>query len=287
MDMTTYPTPDPIKARVELALGSVQITAGPTGETVIGVEPTDPASERDRRAAQATRVTCTDGQLDVVGPRGNGLGLGRRPGSVQVSIALPTGSSLRANVAAGAVQADVALGEVSARVSAGDITVLDASTADLKSGFGDVTARNVGGDMRCSSGSGEIRVDRIDGQALLKNANGDTWIGEGGSTMRVKSANGDIRVDRACRDLVASTANGNVRVGSIERGSIVLRTSAGNIDLGIPPGVSARVDLRTGFGTVRNNLDVTDVPDAGDRTVEVDAQTSYGDVTLTRALLTS
>jgi DUF4097 and DUF4098 domain-containing protein YvlB len=283
--MTTYPTPDPIKARVEVALGSIQITAGPVGETVIGVEPTDPSSERDRQAAADTRVTCTDGRLDIVGPHSSGLGLGRKPGSVQVSIGLPAGSSLRANVAAGAVQADVALGEVSARVSAGDITLQDASTADLKSGYGTVTARNVSGDVRCSTGSGDIRVDRIDGQALLKNANGDTWVGDGGSTMRVKSANGDIRVGRARRDLVASTANGNVRVGSVERGSVLLRTAAGNIDLGIPQGTAARVDLRTGFGTVHNNLSAADAPEASDRTVEVDAQTSYGDVTVTRASL--
>jgi DUF4097 and DUF4098 domain-containing protein YvlB len=281
--MTSYATPDPIRARVELAVGSVQLSAGPHGETVVAVEPTDPDSDRDRQAAEAARVTCADGRLEVIGPKSTGIPLGRKPGSIDVSIGLPPGSSLRANVAAGVLHADVPLGEVSVRTSAGDITLHDAGTADLKSGFGTVTARHVAGDARCSTGSGDIHIDRIDGQALVKNANGDTWIGEGGSSMRVKSANGDIRVDRARRDLVASTANGNVRIGSVERGSVLLRTAAGNIDLGIPQGIAARVDLRTGFGTVHNNLGTADGPDASDRTVEVDAQTSYGDVTLVRA----
>jgi DUF4097 and DUF4098 domain-containing protein YvlB len=279
--MTTYATPDPIKARVELAVGCVQLTAGPVGETVVAVEPTDPNNERDRATADATRITCADGRLEVVGPRSSGL-LGRKPGSIQVSIGLPSGSSLRANVAAGVVRADVPLGEVSAKISAGDINLHDLSTADLRSGFGAVTARHVAGDARCSTGSGDIHIERVDGNALLKNANGDTWIGDGGSTTRVKSANGDIHIERAHADLYASTANGNVQIGSVERGSVLLRTAAGNIELGIQQGTAARVDLRTGFGTVHNHLDAADAPAASDRTVEVDAQTSYGDVALTR-----
>jgi hypothetical protein len=281
--MTTYATPDPIKARIELAVGSLQLSAGPHGETVVAVEPTDPNDERDRQAAAAARVTCADGRLEVIGPKSTGISLGRKPGSIDVVVGLPPGSSVRANVAAGALRADVPLGDVSARVSAGDITLHDADTADLKSGLGAVTARHVAGDARCSTGSGDIHIDRIDGAALVKNANGDTWIGEGGSTTRVKAANGDIQIDRARADLSASTANGNVHVGSVEQGSVLLRTAAGNIDLGIPQGTAARVDLRTGFGAVHNNLGTADGPNASDRTVEVDAQTSYGDVTLVRA----
>ena len=116
----------------------------------------------------------------------------------------------------------------------------------------------------------------------MKNSNGDTRIGQSGGALRVKSANGLISVDRAQGDVVATTANGNLRIGSAERGSVQLKTSLGRIEVGIPTGTSARLDLSTSFGVVRNDLDATDQPAAGERTVEVHAQTSAGDIDVVR-----
>jgi DUF4097 and DUF4098 domain-containing protein YvlB len=284
--MTTFPTTDPVRARVDIEMGDIRVVAGAAGETVVDVVPTDPSSEKDRRAADATRVTCSDDRLEVIGPRRNALiGPSRKSGSIQVSIALPAGSALEARTSMGSIVTDGALGEVSAKTSMGDVQLQDATSADLKSGFGDVTARHVAGDVRCSTGSGAISIDRVDGMALVKNSNGDTWLGVGGSTTRVKSANGDITVERAPGDVMATTALGNVSVGSAERGALMLRTSAGRIGLGIPHGTAARLDLRTGYGTVRNELESSDGPVAGDRTVDVDAQTSAGDIDVVRAIV--
>jgi DUF4097 and DUF4098 domain-containing protein YvlB len=253
--MTTFPTPAPVRAKVDIELGDVRVTGSATDETVVEVVPTDPSSEKDRRAADATRVSCADGRLEVIGPRRSGLiGPTRKSGSVQVSVELPAGSALEARTAMGSIATAGSLGEVSAKTSMGDVQLTDATSADLKSGFGDVSARHVAGDVRCSTGSGAISIDRVDGSALVKNSNGDTWLGVGGWSTRVKSANGDITVERAPGDLMATTALGNVNVGSAESGAVMLRTSAGRIDLGIPYGTAARLDLRTGYGTVRNEL---------------------------------
>jgi DUF4097 and DUF4098 domain-containing protein YvlB len=203
---------------------------------------------------------------------------------VQVSVSLPSGSALEARTSLGLIATDGPLGEVSAKTSAGDVHLQDATSADLKSGLGTVTARRVAGDVRCSTGSGAIRIDRVEGMALVKNSNGDTWLGDVSSTVRIKSANGDITVESAHDDLMATTANGNVRVGSVERGSVMLRTSMGSIHLGIPHGTAARLGLRTSYGNVRNELESTDGPAAGDRTVDVDAQTSAGDIDVVRAV---
>ena len=56
----------------------------------------------------------------------------------------------------------------------------------------------------------------------------------------------------------------------------------GRIEVGIPTGTAALLDLSTSFGTVRNGLESVGGPAAGERTVEVHAQTSAGDIDVVR-----
>lgn len=284
--MTTFPTPTPVRARIELELGDIRVVADAEGESVVDVTPTDPSSEKDRRTAEQTRVTCTDGRLDVVGPKHSALiGPTRKSGSVLVTVRVPAGSALEAKTSLGVITADGPFAEVGAKTGAGDVTVQEAGVVDLKSGLGALSAGQVDGDARCTAGSGTVRISRVGGNALVKNSNGDTWIGDAGPSTRVKSANGTITVERARGDLMATTANGDLRIGCVDQGQVMLRTSLGRIELGIPYGTAAKLGLRTSFGAVRNGLDATDGPASGDRTVEVDAQTSAGDIDVVRALV--
>ena len=127
-----------------------------------------------------------------------------------------------------------------------------------------------------------MHIDRIGGRAEVKNSNGDTRIGDSGGPLRVKAANGDIRIDRAQGDVHATSANGNLSVGSAASGAVALKTSLGRIEVGIPAGTSALLDLKTSYGAVHNTLAATDRPAAGDRTVEVEAHTSAGDIDIVR-----
>jgi DUF4097 and DUF4098 domain-containing protein YvlB len=283
---TTFPTPDPVRARIVIELGDITVAVGSSAETLVDVVPTDPARDVDRTAADQTRVTCTDGRLEVLGPRHSALiGPTRKSGSVRVRVTLPAGSAVEARTSLGAIATDGPLGEVAAKTGAGDVLVDVATTADLSSGVGAVTAGNVDGDLRCSTGSGPIRVDRVGCTALVKNSNGDTWIGEAGTSTRVKAANGRVTVELARGDVNATTANGSLRVGCAQSGSVQLRTSLGSIELGIPYGTAARLGLRTSHGRVRSELDQAAGPVEGERTLEVDAQTSAGDIDVVRAVL--
>jgi hypothetical protein len=283
---TTFPTPDPVRARVVIELGDISVAVGSSAETVVDVAPTDPGRDADRAAADQTRVTCTDGRLEVLGPRHSALiGPTRKSGSVRVRVMLPAGSAVEARTSLGGIATDGPLGEVGAKTGAGDVLVDVATAADLSSGVGAVTAGSVDGDLRCSTGSGAIRVDRVAGTALVKNSNGDTWIGEAGLSTRVKAANGRVVIELARGDVTATTANGSLRVGCAQSGAVQLRTSLGSIGLGIPYGTAARLGLRTSFGRVRSELDQAAGPVEGERTLEVDAQTSAGDIDVVRAVL--
>nr|BFE75697.1 hypothetical protein GCM10020092_089980 [Actinoplanes digitatis] len=67
------------------------------------------------------------------------------------------------------------------------------------------------------------------------------------------------------------------------RGSVVLGTAAGDLDVGIADGTAAWLEMNTGFGHLRNLLENATRPDGAAETVEVRGRTSYGDITVHRS----
>ncbi len=143
--------------------------------------------------------------------------------------------------------------------------------------------QHVAGGAAVSSGSGRIRLGRIEGTAVIKNSNGDIHVAEVTGDLRAKAANGDITVGRADADVTASSARGDVRVAGIRRGTAELSTGFGDIEIGVEAGTAARLDVHTRFGTVRNQMDAADRPEPADQTAEVRARTGYGDIVIRRA----
>lgn len=279
--MPTYSTPDPIQAVVEFAVGEARISASDRDDTVVEVRPSDANHDADVQAAERTRVEFVAGRLEVKGPKQ------RRPfgkaGSIDVTVALPTGSRLSGTSGMGTFRSEGQLGNSRLSTGAGDILLAGTGTLDANSGVGAVTVEEVDGTADVSTGSGRIRLGAVSGNAEIKNSNGDTWVGEVRGDLRVKSANGSVDVDRAQGGVEATTANGALRVGGLTQGSASLKTALGAVEIGIADGTAAQLDLHTTLGTVRNQMEVTDRPDPADQVVEVYARTGYGDITIRRS----
>ena len=281
--MPTFSTPTPVSASIEIAVGDVRITATDRDDTVVEVRPSDASREADVRAAEQIRVDLVDGRLRVVGPRRRLVGPSKKTGSVEIVIDLPTGSHVDADTSLGSIDSTGRLGECKIATAMGDVRLQDTAALDVSTSIGTIDLRAVAGDLGCTTGSGAVRIAEVDGRAYVKNSNGDTWIGEVRSDLRIKAANGDISVDHAHDNVVAATANGSVRVACLERGTVELKTALGQIDVGILAGTAARLTLHTSFGAVHNHLDATARPEPTETTVDVHAQTGYGDIVITRA----
>jgi DUF4097 and DUF4098 domain-containing protein YvlB len=202
-------------------------------------------------------------------------------GLVDVTIELPTGSSVDAKTGAGSFRADGEFGEVSARSGAGDIYVDRASARHLVSGAGRLTLESCTGDTLLVT-AGDMEIGLIDGSAQVKNLNGRTQIGEVTGSHKVKSANGDIVIDRTHRDVQGRTANGNIEIGQLVRGTVSLATASGAIDIGIAEGTAAWVDVGTQYGQVHNTLEPTGGPETGEK-LEIRARTAFGDISVHRS----
>lgn len=281
--MPAFATPEPITATVDVVVGDVGISAGDRRDTTVAVRPSDAANPEDVKAADATRVEYADGKLLVRAPkppawRGRSAG-----GSVDVAIALPAGSYVRGTAGSADFRCDGRLGDCRIKTGIGHVRVEEADTLSVKSGTGDISVDRVTGHADITTASGDVRLRALDRGAVVKNSNGDTWVGEAGGDLRLKAANGGITVDQASADVGAKSANGDVRVGEVARGTVVVETHLGDVEVGIRAGTAAWLDVSAAAGRVYNALETAEPPgDAAER-VEVRARTSLGNVVIGRA----
>ncbi|GAB3961651.1 DUF4097 family beta strand repeat-containing protein [Actinoallomurus acanthiterrae] len=284
--MPTFASPEPISATVDvLLIGEFRITASDRTDTVVEVRPADASKASDVRAAEETKVEYTDGRLLVKGPRRRAsmiLGPGK-DAAVQVDVELPAGSDLHASSGLGSIHCEGRLGDCELSSGAGGIWIEDARTLQAKTGGGDVTAGRVAGDVKITTGVGEVRLRHADGAVTIKTSSGATWVGEAAGDIQIRSASGDIVIDRAHADIEAKTSAGKIRIGEVSQGTVVMQTSAGQLEVGVREGTAAWLDVHSTAGSVRNMLDTTDGPGEADRTVEVRARTSLGDIVIRRA----
>jgi hypothetical protein len=283
--MPTFATPEPISVALDLVVGDARIAATDRTDTVVEVRPSDPGHETDVRAAEQTRIEYDAGRLLVKAPRQRRLGLFGRPGSVDVVIELPAGSQVQGESSVGAFRSTGRLGESRFKTSVGEVELDETGPVDVDTGAGTVVIDRATGPAKVHTGSGRVRVGAVDGTVVIKNSNGDSWVGEATGKVRVNAANGSIAVGRAGAGVDVTTANGDLRVDALSRGTAVLRTSVGQIEIGIDAGTAARLDVLTQFGRVRSELDAADSPAPSDETAEVRARTSYGDIVIRRSAL--
>ncbi|EWM14914.1 DUF4097 family beta strand repeat-containing protein [Kutzneria sp. 744] len=281
--MPTFATPEPISVTIELSVGQVQVIAGDRTDTIVDVQPSAPSDESDVEAAQRVRVDYANGALQVVGPKGRMFDFSRKTRSVDVTIELPAGSSLHGDVSVGNLNGTGRLGRCEFKTSAGSIRLERTGAVVLHTSIGNVTVGSVGGNADVHSSSGKIQLGEVKGALEVKNSNGDTEIGTADGTVRVRASNGAIGLERAGSSVDAKTSNGNIQVGEVARGSVVLGTSMGDLEIGIAAGTAAWLDVNTSFGQVRNQLDNAASPEDSDETVEVRANTSMGTITIHRS----
>jgi len=264
--MSTYDTPEPIAVRIEAAAGSVRLVATDRSDTVVSVRAHDESRPADVRAAEQTRVDYDDGKLTVSVRRGFAL---FRGGAVDVDIALPSRSTVKAAVASADVDAD---GEFS------DCKITSAS--------GDLDVDVVRGNLKAATASGSIAVRSVAGNVSVATASGNATIGDIDGDLTFKAASGDLGVGRLSGGLRAKTASGSVTVATALRGDISVSTASGEVGVGVVEGTAARLDLITGSGAVNNLLEHTDGPADGDDTLLIQVRTGSGDIDIHRAVAT-
>lgn len=282
LNMPSFDTPHPISATIEVVAGDVRLTASERATTTVAVEPTDASNDEDRKAAELTRVEYADNRLLVKTPRLRSWRPRSHGGSVSVTVELPAGSDVHGDAGLADFHAEGPLGQTRIKTGLGQIRLETAAALNLRTGIGDITVERATKHAELTAGSGEIRVRELGDSAVIKNSNGDTWVGSAAGDLRLHAANGDIAVDRSQASVGAKSANGDVRLGEAVRGTVVLESKLGDVEVGIPEGTAAWLDVRSTAGRVHNSLEAAQAPEQGAETVEVRARTTAGNVVIRR-----
>ncbi|MFI0982660.1 DUF4097 family beta strand repeat-containing protein [Streptomyces sp. NPDC021093] len=140
--------------------------------------------------------------------------------------------------------------EVTVQLPAGSRVEAKTATAEFR-GVGRL------GDVSYESAHGSVKLDETDGARLALQA-------------------GDIQVGRLGGPAEISTQKGDLRITEAVRGEVVLRTEAGEINIGAARGVSATLDAGTAYGRIHNSLKNADGATAA---LNIRATTSYGSIT--------
>ncbi|WP_215456414.1 DUF4097 family beta strand repeat-containing protein [Streptomyces sp. ATCC 21386] len=278
--MPSYETPEAITAIVEYAIGNARIIATDGTETFVDVQPSNPSSEADLKAVKQTKVNCSGGVLTVKGPR-KSTPFGK-VGGIDITVSLPTGSTLEGTTQVGDFHCSGRLGETRLKTSVGDLHVEETTTARLKSELGMVHLDRATASVEIIA-AGRVTVGTVEGGLIVKNGNGDTELAEVTGTLEASAANGRIDVGTAHSDVEAKSANGGIRLGRVTRGRVTLRGSVGDLEVGIPETTAAWLDVHTDVGVLRSALGTAEGPGDATDTVEVTARTAVGDIHIRRA----
>jgi hypothetical protein len=280
--MPTFQTPEPILAVIDVVVADVRIRAGDQETTTVEIVPSDPANAEDVKTAEQTRVEYTPPQLLVKTPKLRSWSIRSTGRSIDVTIELPAGSRVHGSGSMASFDSDGPLGECRFKTGLGDIRLERVESLDAKTGAGDIDIGNVAGRAEINAGSGDVRVRALGNGAAIKNSNGATWVGDAAGDLRLNAANGSIAVEKSAASVVAKSANGDVRLGEVVRGSVVLETKMGDLEVGVPEGTAAWLDVRSTAGRVHNTLNSADVPEGCAETAEVRARTTIGDILIRR-----
>ncbi|MDQ0578832.1 DUF4097 family beta strand repeat-containing protein [Streptomyces rishiriensis] len=127
--------------------------------------------------------------------------------------------------------------------------------------------------VEAKAASAEFRgVGRL-GDVVIEGSHGSIKLDETASA-RLTLLAGDVSVGRLNGPAEISTKKGDIRIAEAVRGTVELRTDAGEVSVGAARGVSASLDAGTAYGRIHNALKNTE----GVADLNIHATTAYGDI---------
>jgi hypothetical protein len=279
--MPTFPATSPVPVVVDVPFGNLHVVASERDDVVVTVLPADPAKSGSVRAAEETRVQRDGDAVTIIYPSSwKQYVLPFAAGGAKVTIELPIGSHLSGK--AGSLYSEGLLGNVDLTLNGGDVRIDEASRLDLKVSAGSVVVGRATGPTSMKVSAGGVRITEFSGEGTVRASNGTTTVGSVTGTLDVVGAHAEITVGRVHGTLSVKSAHAGIRVDSVESGSVTLTTSYGSIEVDVPEGTAAWLDIASEHGTVRNQLTPTDGPVENEATAEIHASTGWGDVIVRR-----
>jgi DUF4097 and DUF4098 domain-containing protein YvlB len=226
-------------------------------------------------------VVQLDGhQLSVIAPKRNG-GIFGSDARADVHVVMPAHGTLVAKVGSSSVAGHGPLAHASVHSGSGDVSMeLVEGQADFQAGSGDLHLVELLGETRLKTGSGDVVVELSAAPLVVATGSGDVRVQRADGPLAVKTGSGDAVVGETAADVSWSTGSGDLRVDVARRGRVTVKGASGDVCLGVPHGTPVWTDITTVSGRISSELAPTGEPADGQDFLEVRARTASGDITL-------
>lgn len=220
--MHAFDTTTPVTVDLEIPGGSIHLVASDRADLTVDVVPTG-SSKADRKAAEQATVAFADGVLRIRAGE-NAVPLLGPSGSVDVTVELPTGSSLTGRAAGAGLRTTGSLGEITFEGAYGTTVIEAATRVGLTALDGDIEVQELRGDSEISTQRGNLRIAQAHaGKVVLSTMSGDISIAAAPGVSAVLDAGtalgrltNTLRNDGApALDIRATTGHGSIDARSL------------------------------------------------------------------------
>ncbi len=256
------------------------------GSGTIDVTATDTTRTELRitgRNADQVMVTQDGDRISVVPPKVRSGFFGGDQ-KLDMQLVVPSRSRLVVKSGSADVTATGTLAATKIKSGSGDVRLDRVDEVGvIDTGSGDVIIAEAEGEVRIRSGSGDAVLEQVTAALSISTGSGDIRIARAAGPVVVKTGSGDLEIGDTDNDVAMTTGSGDVRIRTAHRGRISSKGASGDVTIGIPAGTPVWTDITTVTGSVRSGLPQVGEPEPGAPHVELHATTVSGDVALVPA----
>lgn len=272
----------PIDLNIQNLRGDVTVRAEHTTSIQVTLTPRGKAAEE---LVERMTVRFAHGRLTVDPPAGEAGYISTGFGDFFRAFGAGEGRTSWADRLADGVRSLVRGAEGLAGELAIEVVVPAGSRAVVSTGIGDVRVLGSLARLEVKSGTGDMHIGRgAEESTRLTTGTGDIEVdGPATGTLRTHTGTGDITLQQTDGEVEVFAGVGDITVTRARSGVLSTRTGLGDIEVRIAPGTATRLDLATGFGERDVRLTPADGAAGAERTLEVEAKSSKGDLRILRA----
>jgi DUF4097 and DUF4098 domain-containing protein YvlB len=222
--MQKFDTAAAISAVLSIPAGRIQVIAADRADATVEVLPTNASKGRDVKAAEQTKVEFADGVLRITGPAEKNQLLGPS-GSIEVTVQVPTGSSVEAKAGAAEFRGVGRLGDVACEGANGEVKIDEAATMRVAAYAADVTVGHLTGPAEISTQKGDITIaEATSGAVVLRTQMGNVTVSAAhGVSATLDAGSGIGRISNALQNTEGAAAGLNIHA-TTGQGDITARS---------------------------------------------------------------
>ncbi len=195
-------------------------------------------------------------EVDAGAPRGLfGSATGTR---VDLEITVPRSTRVKIDTASGGVSVERVEGFVEVDVASGDVALSWVGPGvHVDTGSGNVVVEDAGGPVVVDTGSGRVEIIGVDGEVHVDTGSGPVQAAAVRGDIEIDTGTGDVHLSRVeARQIHVDTGRGVITADFDPRldGRYKFDTASGRIEVTVPAGAGAELDLETNAGRAECDL---------------------------------